>query len=158
MYLSDSDMYKAMNEAIRDLETKLEKANREADSLATDVQRVLRTLNYIKGIPCCGGAGEIRDDQSIEDYILEYVKGLETVIADERKRASILLDSRKVAIIRVAVWRFMHQAYDRADLVAQDRLGIHSPAPGSVEDLLKAAKDAHEILTLLPEAANAPST
>lgn len=43
-----------------------------------DCVRVLKTLNYIEGIAAKGEGRQMRDDESLEQFILGYVKRLET--------------------------------------------------------------------------------
>lgn len=62
---------------ICDLKAELAQARTERDDHARDMLRLLATIKYLRGIAVRGEGREARDDETVEAFVLGYVKRIE---------------------------------------------------------------------------------
>ena len=85
VYFKDGAAMQQTIEVLQEMQTEIgyttQQANQEHGEPVwplEDCVRLLKTLNYIEGIAAKGEGRQMRDDESLEQFILGYVKRLET--------------------------------------------------------------------------------
>ena len=139
----------AILKATKPLEDQLAAAQEEIKASSKDSLRLLESVKYLRGIAEHGEERQQREDETVEQFVLGYVKKLEDQLAKAEQRVAELipgngkeLSERMKRLATNSVWRYsvdQNKPVDMSDPNIQELfaiidhlcIGLDSPANGA---------------------------